>query len=149
MTKKIKARHNAIKQLINSHPIEDQQTLVKLINEKYKIDANQSVISRDLIKLGITKNLINGKLIYEEKTIDPNREILRFAIQEILHNESMIIIKTLPGLASFVGDYLDTQNIIKIFGTIAGENTIFLAPVSVKNIELTYSKICQVLYFKK
>lgn len=146
---KPKLRHAAIKQLIKENAIEDQQSLVKMIKEKYGIETNQSIISRDLLNLGITKKKVDDKLVYEEPTIDASREILRLAVIDISHNESVIVVKTIPGLAAFVGDYLDMQRQIEILGTIAGENIVFIAPKTVKNIKNILNDISKILFFKK
>lgn len=147
--KNILARQEAIKELIKSHPIEDQETLVELIKKKYGIDTNQSIVSRDLRQLGVSKHLVNNRMIYELKEYDASREILRLAIVEVDHNETLIVIKTLPGLADFVGDYLDMQEDLPILGNIAGENTIFVAPRAKTSISTLYKQICKVLYFKE
>ena len=147
--KNIRIRHEAIKELIKSHPIEDQETLVELIKKKYGIDTNQSIVSRDLRQLGVSKHQVNNRMIYELKEYDASREILRLAIIEVDHNESLVVIKTLPGLADFVGDYLDMQEELPILGNIAGENTIFVAPRAKTSISSLYKQICQVLYFKE
>lgn len=146
---KILARQEAIKELIKSHPIEDQETLVELIKKKYGIETNQSIVSRDLRQLGVSKHQVNNRMIYELKEYDASREILRLAIIEVDHNESLIVIKTLPGLADFVGDYLDMQEDLPILGNIAGENTIFVTPRAKTSIFELYKEICKVLYFKE
>lgn len=147
--KNIRARHEAIKELIKTHPIEDQETLVELIKKKYGIETNQSIVSRDLRQLGVSKHLVNNRMIYEVKEYDASREILRLAIIEVDHNETLVVIKTLPGLADFVGDYLDMQEELPILGNIAGENTLFVAPRAKTSISTLYKQICQVLYFKE
>lgn len=147
--KNIQARHRAIKELINSQPIEDQETLVELIKKKYGIETNQSIVSRDLRQLGVSKHQVNNRMIYELKEYDASREILRLAILEVDHNDSLIVIKTLPGLADFVGDYLDMQEDLPILGNIAGENTIFVAPRAKASISSLYDLICKALYFKQ
>lgn len=146
---KILQRQDAIKELIQSHPIEDQETLVEMIKKKYGIDTNQSIVSRDLRQLGVSKHLVNNKMIYELKEHDASREILRLAIIDINHNDNLIVIKTLPGLADFVGDYLDMQEDLPILGNIAGENTIFVAPNKKTSIEALFKEISKILYFKE
>lgn len=146
---KIIQRHTAIRELINSHPIEDQETLVELIKKKYGIDTNQSIVSRDLRQLGVSKHQVNNRMIYELKEHDASREILRLAIIGVDHNETLIVIKTLPGLADFVGDYLDMHEDLPILGNIAGENTIFVAPQAKTSILTLYKQICEALYFKQ
>ncbi len=147
--KNIRERQEAIKELIKSHPIEDQETLVELIKKKYRIDTNQSIVSRDLRQMGVSKHLVNNRMIYELKEYDASREILRLAIIEVDHNETLVVIKTLPGLADFVGDYLDIQEELPILGNIAGENTLFVAPRAKTSISTLYKQICQALYFKE
>ncbi len=144
----VNTRQAAIKELIKNNAIEDQQTLVQLIKQRYGVKTNQSIVSRDLRSLGINKYKAGNKTIYELNEIDASKEILRLAIVDVHHNESLIIIKTLPGLAAFVGDYLDMNNKIDILGTIAGENTVFVAPTTIKNIRHTFKKICTLLYVK-
>lgn len=147
--KNIRERQEAIKELIKSHPIEDQETLVELIKKKYRIETNQSIVSRDLRQMGVSKHLVNNRMIYELKEYDASREILRLAIIEVDHNETLVVIKTLPGLADFVGDYLDMQEELPILGNIAGENTLFVAPRAKTSISTLYKQICQALYFKE
>lgn len=146
---KILARQKAIKELIKSYPIEDQETLVELIKKKYGIETNQSIVSRDLRQLGVSKHQVNNHMIYELKEYDASREILRLAIVAVDYNETLIVIKTLPGLADFVGDYLDMQEDLPILGCIAGENTIFVAPRAKSSISALYKQLCKVLYFKE
>lgn len=146
---KILQRQEAIKELIQNHPIEDQETLVEMIKKKYGIEANQSIISRDLRQLGVSKHLVNNKMIYELKEHDASREILRLAIIDIEHNETLIVIKTLPGLADFVGDYLDMHEELPILGNIAGENTVFVAPKQKIKIESLFKEISKILHFKE
>lgn len=143
------ARQNAICELVQKESISDQKQLVKLLKEHYKIEANQAVVSRDLRKLGIVKRVINGVLTYELQKVDVTAEILRLALVDIVHNEAMIIIKTHPGLADFVGDCVDQYDDLEVLGCLAGENVVFVSPKSVKQIHKTYEKLCEKFHFKK
>jgi transcriptional regulator of arginine metabolism len=146
--KDINFRKRAIKELIKNNTIENQDELTSLLKDKYNIIVNQSIVSRDLKNMKILKNLINGKMVYELNEIDPNKEIMRLAVLEILKNESLIVVKTLNGLADFVGDFID-NNFNKIIGTVAGENTVLAIPSSIKDIDKIYRQLCDVLFFKK
>lgn len=145
----INLRHKALKELIKSHQIEDQETLVQLMQEKYGIETNQAVISRDLRNIGAIKIKSGDKIIYDLPEVDASKEILRLAIKDIVHNETLIIIRTLAGTADFVADFLDAHREEGILATIAGENTIFVTPNSIKNIKKVFSNICNILYFKQ
>ena len=117
--------------------------------KKYGIETNQSIVSRDLRQLGVSKHQVNNRMVYELKEYDASREILRLAIIDVDHNESLIVIKTLPGLADFVGDYLDMQEDLPMLGNIAGENTIFVTPLKQSEIEYLFKEVCTALYYKK
>lgn len=143
------SRQKAIKELINKRAISDQNQLVELLSEQYDIKTNQAVVSRDLRKLGVTKKLIKGTLSYEVPDVDITIEILRLALIDISYNESMIVIKTQPALADFVGDFIDNQCDLDALGCLSGENIVFVSPISTKNIHKTYEQLCEKLHFKK
>lgn len=145
----VDARQNAIKELLKKQYVSDQKQLVDLLKEHYGIETNQAVVSRDLRKLGVLKKIVKGILLYEMPDIDVSAEILRLAIVDITHNESMIVIKTHPALADFVGDCIDQYDDLDLLGCLSGENIVFLTPKSIKNIRKTYAKVCEKFYFKK
>ncbi|NGX57274.1 MAG: Arginine repressor [Chlamydiae bacterium] len=148
MTTSTNERYEMIKTLVKEEMIEDQATLVKLLNEKYQLKTNQVQVSRDLRRLGINKRKVGDKIVYDLPETDTILEILRLAIVEVAHNESMIVIKTIPALADFVGDYLDAQEEMGILGTLAGENTLLVTPTSVKDIKKIFKEVCKALHYK-
>ena len=146
---KILLRHKAIKKLISDYEIGDQHKLVEMLNEKHKIATTQSIVSRDLRQLSISKRKVKNKMLYELPKINIEQEILRLAISDIVHNESMIIVKTMPGIAAFVGDYIDLQDNLNVIGSLSGENVVFIVPESAKKIKEIFENVCSALYFKK
>lgn len=142
-------RYDAIKELITKHHISDQLKLVELLKDHHNIDANQAVVSRDLRKLGIVKKMVNGSLCYEIPDLDVKTEILRLALVDISYNESTIVITTHPALADFVGDCVDQYDDLEVLGCLAGENVVFVAPKSIKQIKQVYERICEKFHFKK
>lgn len=147
--KELSERQEAIQELITRTPVADQKQLVVLLKKQYGIDTNQAVVSRDLRKLGAIKKMINGNLVYEMPDINVSAEISRLALVDINFNESMIVVKTHPGLAAFVGDQIDQHKDLPILGSLAGENVVFIVPKSIKNIKAIYEAICEKLHFKK
>jgi len=141
-------KEDAIKDLVRKEPIPNQETLVERLKTVYGIQTNQVAVSRDIRKLGIIKKPVRGRMIYELPSPDVQAEILRIAVTSVEHNESIIAIKTLPGIADFVGDFLDAQTNLDIMGCLSGENIIFVTPKSVKTIEKTYSQVCELFQFK-
>jgi transcriptional regulator of arginine metabolism len=146
---KARQRLKALQELIKTNAIADQQTLVQMMSDTYGIETNQSIVSRDLRKLGVSKKAVGAALVYELPSIDASAEILKLGVIDVAHNEMLIIIKTMPGLADFVADFLDLQEELGILGTLAGENMVFVAPESVKKIGDVYEKVCRVLHVKK
>ena len=56
----------------------------------------------------------------------------------------MIIIRTSPGAAQLIARLLDSVGKAEgVLGTIAGDDTIFIAPISVKNINFTLTKVTE------
>lgn len=142
-------RQKAIKELVNKFAVADQKELIDLLFTHYDIETNQAVVSRDLRKLSVVKKLVKGSLVYEMPDVDVTTEILRLALVDISHNESMIVIKTHPALADFVGDCLDQHTDLDILGCISGENTVFVTPKSIKNIHKTCEALCEKFHFKR
>ncbi len=107
---------------------------------------NQSKISRLLRKLGAAKTTNDHQqIIYalsEESIPAGSKKILPQLITEITMNESLIIIHTTPGSASFIARLLDrSRHECGVLGSVAGDDTLFLAPVSTKNIAKTLESI--------
>lgn len=141
-------RREAIKELIAQKQVLDQQHLVKLLDTLCKIKTNQTVVSRDLRHLGVVKKQVKGVIVYELEQTDTRKELLKLAIENIEHNNALIVIKTHPALADFVGDCIDQLKETSILGTLSGENTVFVTPRVLKEIESVYVILCKKLYFK-
>ncbi len=140
-------RLEALKKLIESGQFSDQKSLIEALRNEYNIETNQASISRDLHKIGALKKRVNGELIYQIGEFDPKIEILRLGVVKIVRNEAMIVVHTINGLADFVGDYIDTHVGQDVIGCLAGENVVFVSPISIASIEAVFQQICEVLYY--
>jgi transcriptional regulator of arginine metabolism len=58
------------------------------------------------------------------------RPIVGAEVLAIAANESLIVVRTLPGCANTVGEYVDMQKHDAILGTVAGDNTLLVIPTS-------------------
>ncbi len=110
-----------ILKIISSEIIQDQKTLLKHISQHgYEID--QSTLSRIFKKLKIHKNL--GKYVSFENYVS----IKHASDNKIIAvPPNLIIINTKPGFASAVSITLDESPVEGVAGTIAGDDTIFVA----------------------
>lgn len=127
-------RLKVLKELLLDGDASTQEELVGELRQK-KFDVTQSTISRDLRKLGAMKAIDpQGRTIYRLSDSGPVAQIpqagLRNLIVDIQHNGSLIVIHTSPGSASLVARQLDIMRQLGILGTIAGDDTVFVAPSS-------------------
>jgi transcriptional regulator of arginine metabolism len=113
---------------------------------KKGFDVTQSTVSRALRRIGAIKAFDErGETVYrlpDEAAIHPPIQAgLHDLIQEITHNGMMIVIHTSPGSASLIARHLDHVRPGNILGTIAGDDTIFVAPASAREIKSTVEAI--------
>jgi transcriptional regulator of arginine metabolism len=132
-------RHFAIKQIITQQVISNQDELCQAL-EKAGFSVTQATLSRDMKELGIARVHSADRVRYvlniesEERRLVP---LIGYEIERIDSNETMIVIKTLPGRAQGVAEIIDSMHHPAILGTLAGDNTIFITPASVAKIEET------------
>lgn len=124
------------------------QEEIRVALKKQGFIVNQVKVSRVLHKIGAIKLTEGEHVVYRLPTelvsITPN-DSLKQLILNITHNESMIVIQTAPGCAQFVARFLDQKNDIGILGTIAGDDTIFVSPETIKHTALVHKKIYSLL----
>ena len=112
---------------------------------------NQSKVSRLLRNINAIKSKNDkGEMVYRlpHDVAPPSiRTTLAELVIDIVANESLIIIKTSPGSASLIARIIDDKQ-CHVIGTIAGDDTIFVAPQSVEKINITFSLICSFLGVK-
>jgi len=118
--------------------------------EKLGYEINQSKASRLLRKIGAIK-VVNerGQTVYSlaREPAPPSLNTpLKNLIIDIIANETLVVIFTSPGSASMVARVLDyNQMSTAILGSIAGDDTIFVAPKSIKDIHKLTDEIKSLL----
>ncbi len=127
---------NTLRELLMDGFSGTQEELCQALEDR-GVHANQSTVSRALRKLGAVKAMDATGIVYrmpkatERTTFSGSIGDL---VRSVEHNESMIVVGTVVGSASFVAEYLDTSKIDGILGTIAGDDTIFIVPNSTEDI---------------
>ena len=113
-------RQQKILSLIQASPIGTQADLRSLL-ERTGVPATQSSLSRDLEELGVVKQ-------HGHYTLPRTNGTSTHGLLSLDHaGESLVIAHTIPGLASAVAVEIDAAAMPEIVGTIAGEDTIFIA----------------------
>jgi len=119
-------RHEQLLSLIATESIGSQAELASRLNDEgFKV--TQASVSRDLDELGVVK--IEGRYSLPPKT----PSLAEFgSIHFETAGPNMIVGKCASGLASAITVRIDGERFAEIVGTIAGDDTIFIA---VKNAE--------------
>lgn len=111
-------------------------------------DVNQSTVSRALRKLGAIKSMESDGVVYRlpnGMSHEGYSGSVGNLIRSVRHNESMIVIRTVVGSASFIGEFLDHAKAGGILGTIAGDDTLFVAPENISDIAAMTEKLTKIL----
>ncbi|NDH66352.1 MAG: ArgR family transcriptional regulator [Gammaproteobacteria bacterium] len=122
--------------------------------ERQGVASSQSKISRLLHQIGAVKLIDSqGKTHYRlpheaglihELTSPQEKTLISQWVLAVIANETLIIIHTTPGAAGMVARIIDQhRNNLEILGTIAGDDTIFVAPQNNERIKETIAKITQ------
>lgn len=126
-------RQMKILEIIAEESIETQEQLLDRLQSK-GINSTQATISRDIKQLhlikepvgqGVYKYAVSGnrtKLNFAEKL----RTIFRESVTGIESAQNIVVIKTMPGLASAACAALDDMEINFMLGSLAGDDTAFI-----------------------
>jgi transcriptional regulator of arginine metabolism len=115
-------RQKKILSLIRAKRIGTQEELKELL-ERTGVEATQSSVSRDLLELGIVKHHGHYTLPQASNGAGVRRGLLSLDTA----GDSLVVAKCEPGLASAVAVEIDRVALAEIVGTIAGEDTVFIA----------------------
>ena len=127
-------RQSVILKIISERDIETQHQLMQALAER-GIKSTQATLSRDIKDMRLVKELgPNGNYRYVQAAKpeqDDSSERLRKILKESLVSfdlaQNLVVIKTLPGLAPAACSAIDGMHIENLVGTLAGDDTAFLA----------------------
>ncbi|MFG0305503.1 MAG: arginine repressor [Phycisphaerales bacterium JB040] len=132
-------RHQLLTEVLKNGPVASQDELAEALAQAGE-PATQTTISRDLKELGALKGP-EGYTLPVTPTLSvsfqeaPVREasvggVLANHILRVSQAASMVVLHTAPGHAPFVAAQLDAAPPAQAVGTIAGDDTIFIATES-------------------
>jgi transcriptional regulator of arginine metabolism len=129
-------RQKKLLSLVRAKPFGNQAELRDSL-ERAGFATTQSSLSRDLEELGIVKH--RGHYMIPKSNGGSARGLLSLD----LCGENLVIARTEPGLASAVAVEIDAATLPEIVGTLAGEDTIFVAVEDAKAQRSVMKKIWQ------
>lgn len=145
-------RHRLLKKIIAEKQIGEQNQLLEEL-KKHGIEATQATVSRDLQELGVIKARVKpGVFRYEmiekmpENVLwDKLKVLFKNFINDVKGTNNLILIKTSPGNANGVANFIDRLEQKEILGTIAGDDTILIVVDTARNRKLIERKFVSLL----
>ncbi len=146
------ARQEKIIEIISSRDVETQSQLIEELSA-CGIRSTQATLSRDIKELRLVKELTSdGKYRYVAASRDEFtdydlrlKKIFRECVTTYATAQNLLVIKTLPGLAPAACAALDGMEIDGLIGTLAGDDTAFLAMRDVESAEAFENEIEKLL----
>ena len=126
-------RQSLILEIISQENIETQEQLLARLQER-GVTSTQATISRDIKQMHLIKEPV-GRGVYKYavsgnrtrlNVAEKLRTIFRESITNIDYAQNIVVIKTMPGLASAAAAALDNMDINDMVGSLAGDDTAFL-----------------------
>jgi len=127
----VEARRSQLAAIIRAEPVASQEQLSNRLREA-GYDVTQATVSRDLEALGAIRGKRDGQMTYllpgdasgEHGALD------RILGEWVLSAEiagNLVVLRTRPGSAHVVAAALDSAELDGLAGTIAGDDTLFIA----------------------
>ena len=146
------ARQTRIRELLQEETIETHEKLGAALLRQ-GIEVSQSTLSKDLRELGVVRvPRADGGFRYslpETGATLRDRHILVRELREYLVNvdqaQNLLVLKTLSGHAQSVCEAIDRSGWPESVGTIAGENTIFIAARTAEEARVLEQRIAEVI----
>ena len=126
-------RQQALLRLVQGQKLGTQQDLVRALKGA-GFDATQATISRDIVELGLVKVARNGTHVYAAPTAVASgggtERLRKFCEDYPVEGRiagNLVVLRSPPGTANAMAIALDTSSLIEIVGTVAGDDTVFVA----------------------
>ena len=127
-----RARQAEILSIIQSQAVETQEQLLQALRSR-GFTSTQATISRDIKELHLVKELSGGCYRYTayprpgaDNSQGRLRNIFKEGVLSVDAAQNLVVIKTMPGLASAACSALDNMEMSDIVGSLAGDDTAFL-----------------------
>lgn len=126
-------RQAKILEIISTRNVETQEQLLAALQQE-GFRGTQATISRDIKELRIVKELTSlGTYRYTTSSNEMRgsfssrlNTIFRECVISYDYAQNILVIRTLPGLASAAGSAIDAMNLSTIVGSLAGDDTVIV-----------------------
>lgn len=126
-------RQAKIMEIISTRNIETQEQLLEALQSE-GFRGTQATISRDIKELRIVKELTSlGTYRYTTPTKEVSgsfssrmNTIFKECVIGFDYAQNIVVVRTLPGLASAAGSAIDSMNLSIVVGSLAGDDTVMI-----------------------
>lgn len=126
-------RQAKIMEIISTRNVETQEQLLDLL-QKEGFRGTQATISRDIKDLRIVKEQTSlGTYRYTTSSNEVSgsftsrlNTIFKECVIGFDYAQNIIVVRTLPGLASAAGSAIDSMNLSTVVGSLAGDDTVMI-----------------------
>ena len=132
-------RQQTIVRIVQKQAIRNQRELVQAL-ERHHILTNQATVSRDLAELNLSRSGgVYVRTPVRMQALSPEK------LEILPAGDNLLVIKTAPSLGPRAASLIDHAQIPGVVGTVAGDDTIFVACASVEERERASARILQAL----
>lgn len=126
-------RQAKIIEIVSTQDVETQEQLLEAL-QSAGFYSTQATISRDIKELRIIKELTKlGTYRYRTASTEMTgsfsarlNAIFKECVTSFDYAQNMVVVHTIPGLASGAATALDAMHLGVVLGTIAGDDTVFV-----------------------
>jgi transcriptional regulator of arginine metabolism len=139
-------RREAVARILRGGGIATQEELLAALG-RAGFRATQATLSRDLARLGARRvHRPEGGTIYELSDEGPGDVgAVRGLVASVAANGQLVVIRTRPGSAPAVARAIDLARMPDVLGTLAGDDTIFVAPALVRRARALADRLAALL----
>lgn len=141
-------RHRIIQRLLSEHSIDSQHELRDRLSQ-YGVEVTQATLSRDLRAMGIVK-APDGWVLPDILSTSGGPESFEAAVRDHLlwakTAASLVVVRTQPGHADALAIEFDRWPQDDMVGTIAGDDTIFIATPSNQAADALASRLERIAF---
>ena len=140
-------RRNQILELISRGRITTQQELRRRLAQR-GIRVTQATVSRDLEKLGLAKTRTGYTVVKAGPAPEAQPDaslLLKEFLREVKLAANLVVVKTHPGNAHTVAVALERKNWPEVVGTVAGDDTVFIATQKAGDAAKARRRVLQML----
>lgn len=126
-------RQRALIRVVQDQRLATQHDLVRALKAA-GFEATQATVSRDIVELGLVKVARDGHHVYAAPTAIASgggtERLRRFSEDYPVEGAvagNLVVLRSPPGTANAMAIALDTSGLAEIIGTVAGDDTVFVA----------------------